>query len=93
MEDYQAMWDAQDGKCAICLGVRKVLEVDHDHALQKRMLARGEPESWAARSSVRGLTCRRCNGRLLPSCLDDIEILLRAVAYLNAPPARPVLHG
>lgn len=70
-EDYQAMWDAQGGRCAICRGLRTVFDVDHDHAT----------------GLVRGLACRRCNRWLLPGCVDDIRILEDAIQYLKEPPA------
>lgn len=91
MLDYEELWAAQGGVCAICLGVRKVLEVDHDHKLEKELIAGGWAVLDAARASVRGLCCRRCNGRLLTSCLDDTLILERAIAYLMSPPAPKVL--
>lgn len=84
LQDYQDLLDAQDGRCAICRGVRPGnLDVDHDHALEKL----GIPK----RQTVRGLCCKRCNRRLLPSALDSIEVLEAAIRYLTNPPARKVL--
>jgi tRNA(Ile)-lysidine synthase TilS/MesJ len=73
-EDHAALLEYQGGVCAICGGKRKVLDVDHDHKLE-------------GREAVRGLLCARCNRRLLPSCLNNPEILLKAAAYLAVPPA------
>lgn len=83
-EELESLYEAQDGRCGICQKPRKVLEVDHDHKTERES---------DTRSSVRGLLCRRCNGHLLPSCLDDIEVLLSAVSYLLDPPAKKVLDG
>lgn len=77
-EDHAALLEYQDGRCAICGGERKVLDVDHDHKLE-------------GREAVRGLLCARCNRRLLPACLNDPRILRSAISYLVAPPARIVL--
>lgn len=71
--DFNKMWQAQNGKCAICQhemaprGRKKdAATVDHNHAT-------GE---------VRGLLCRGCNHGI-GNLKDDPEILLRAAEYLN----------
>lgn len=74
-EGYNALLEAQDGRCAICGEPGKVwanrnLHVDHDH------------ES----GTVRGLLCGRCNVGL-GFFGDDIERLSRAITYLARPPA------
>jgi hypothetical protein len=72
-DQYEALLAHQGGVCFICQKrpVSKRLAVDHDH-----------------RSGVvRGLLCRRDNHRLLGSANDDVAVLLRAVEYLNNPPA------
>lgn len=77
-EEYDAIYAAQGGKCAICqraTGARKKLSVDHDHAT-------GE---------VRGLLCTPCNRDVLGHLRDSVMALLRAVRYLLHPPARKVL--
>lgn len=45
---YQAQYDAQGGKCALCRAWYSLLHVDHDHAT----------------GSVRGLLCVGCNSAL-----------------------------
>jgi hypothetical protein len=47
-EEYQLLYDRQDGRCGICSSYFDVLCVDHDHAT----------------GAVRGLLCRRCNSAL-----------------------------
>lgn len=75
---YDAMYDAQDGRCAICLratGKTRRLSVDHDHKT-------GE---------VRGLLCRPCND-VLGHARDDVAFFYRAIYYLVTPPAHSVLE-
>ncbi len=45
LEDYEAMYTSQEGRCAICGNSFPQLHVDHDHDTQE----------------VRGLLCRVCN--------------------------------
>ena len=75
IDDYDAMWLAQQGRCAICgeaFALRgsgrtsRRLGVDHDHATGK----------------VRGLLCQMCNGGL-GLFNDDIERMLDAIRYLQ----------
>lgn len=74
--DYLALFQAQEGLCAICGGKRRqLLSIDHDHRT----------------GQVRGLLCRRCNGQLLTAARDSIEILQAAAAYLQRPPAEATL--
>lgn len=83
-DEYQAILDTQNGVCFICQranGSTRRLSVDHDHALEK--LA-------GSRASVRGLLCRPCN-RMLGHMRDDPHAFLRAIEYLNFPPACQVL--
>lgn len=81
-EEYQALFAAQDGKCAICHGRRPYrLHVDHDHAVDREH---------GSRASVRGLLCKRCNG-LLARVRDNARLLADAAKYLAAWPSRGVL--
>lgn len=73
LDQYRAMFDAQEGKCAICLGqpkgrnaVNNRLDVDHCHTTGK----------------VRGLLCSDCNTSL-GKLSDDIGNLKRAIQYLE----------
>lgn len=68
-DDYNKMFEAQEGRCAIC-GVSQVelkrrLAIDHDHISGK----------------IRGLLCERCN-LMLGKANDDINILTSAIQYL-----------
>lgn len=75
-EQYAAMLEAQNGKCAVCgasvsvhiskYGVHSPLCIDHDHKTGK----------------VRGLLCNNCNSAL-GHAHDNPDILLKLVAYLN----------
>lgn len=74
LEQYEAMYTNQNGKCAICkddyeLGGRSGLFVDHDHKT----------------GDVRGLLCRKCNSAIgqLSECKD---ILTEAINYLGVQP-------
>lgn len=74
LEQYESMFAAQLGKCAICkrsegTGVDKrvFLHVDHCHETQK----------------VRGLLCSQCN-RGIGFLKDSIHQLEAAIAYLKA---------
>lgn len=78
LAEYEAMWDAQGGRCASC-GVHesdlpldkrtnkpRQLDIDHDHAT----------------GAVRALLCPRCNMGL--GCFgDDIQKLQAAISYLQ----------
>lgn len=78
--EYNAILAAQGGGCAICGAVSRTkrFPVDHDHQL-------------VGRAAVRGILCKRCNHDLLGSAHDDIELLRRAIKYLENPPAHDVL--
>jgi hypothetical protein len=75
-EQYDTMFEAQGGVCAICGGKRRyLLAVDHCHKTGR----------------VRGLLCKLCNGRILTAAKDDPAILRRAADYLELPPAFAVI--
>jgi hypothetical protein len=67
VEQYDAMYAAQDGACYICgePEIGRALSIDHDHITGK----------------VRGLLCSNHN-RALGLLADDPELLLKAHAYL-----------
>jgi Recombination endonuclease VII len=72
-EQYAALLELQDHRCAICRARPQSarLAVDHDHRTGK----------------VRGLTCVKCNHELLGAAHDSLDLLQNAVGYLKAPPA------
>ncbi len=72
--EYERLFKAQGGVCAICerRPRTKALSVDHDHLS-------GE---------VRGLLCFTCNSGILMYAQNDADRLLRAAQYLRNPPAR-----
>lgn len=76
-DEYHGLLDSQDGKCAICQTAprNRNLAVDHDHKT----------------GQIRGLLCTMCNHQMLGGAKDDVEILRRAVAYLDTPPALEVI--
>lgn len=91
LEDYAALLLAQGGKCAGCRGTRKYnLHVDHDHERERELLAQGLGAQDAARLSVRGLLCARCN-KILRDARDGVGTLRALASYLLRPPARKVL--
>jgi hypothetical protein len=69
LEEYDALFDSQDGKCAICLlpPSGRQLAVDHDHKTGK----------------IRGLLCTKCNVAL-GLLNDDIGRLFLAIEYLKS---------
>lgn len=91
-EEADEILEAQDGKCAGCGGTRRYeLHVDHDHKLQAQLLADGVSEREAARRSVRGRLCARCN-KVLRDTRDNGANLVALAHYLANPPARKVLR-
>lgn len=69
LHEYERLWIAQDGRCAVCreLPGRRALAVDHNHQT----------------GQVRGLLCGLCN-RGLGAFRDNPEFLRRAASYLKA---------
>ena len=67
---YNAIFDMQSGRCAICnsLPNKQHLSVDHDHAT----------------GQIRGLLCQSCN-RMLGYGQDNSAILQAGVNYLTTP--------
>lgn len=67
-EDWQEMWDNQDGKCAICAEPFKnpsSANVDHNHETDK----------------IRGLLCQKCNLGL-GLFNDNPRLVFKAFEYL-----------
>lgn len=69
-EDYNEMFEAQEGCCAICsthqVSMKHKLHVDHCHKTGK----------------VRGLLCKNCN-LALGNFQDSTKLLLKAIQYLE----------
>jgi hypothetical protein len=68
-EEYERMFEEQDGLCAICRrapGEKGILHIDHCHKSKR----------------LRGLLCGHCN-RALGIFGDNIESLKNAIAYLE----------
>ena len=69
LDEWQSMWDEQDGKCAICgkyFIKPRDAHVDHNHET-------GE---------IRGLLCRMCNVGL-GHFNEDKELLFKVIEYLG----------
>lgn len=73
IEDYDALFQKQNGACAICYKKeeklsdgRSSLGIDHCHKTGK----------------IRGILCAHCNN-ILGRCNDDMEILSSALLYLK----------
>jgi hypothetical protein len=69
LADYERMFEAQGGVCAICDEVRpeeRTLHVDHDHTS----------------GVIRGLLCFRCNNAL-GDFREEYELFRRAAEYLD----------
>jgi hypothetical protein len=66
-EQYDILFAAQNGRCALCPSVPKQrrLHIDHDHVTKK----------------VRGLLCYRCNNFLVSG--NTLETARKVVAYLE----------
>ena len=77
IDQWQKIWDYQDGCCAICKNPLKKANTDHDHKGQ---------------GLVRGLLCARCN-RALGRFGDSLVLILAAAEYLTNPPATAALGG
>lgn len=71
LEDYDQMFEAQNGVCAICGGVNKGrrLDVDHNHLTEE----------------IRGLLCNKCNQALglLRTDKYGISLLQKAIKYID----------
>lgn len=88
-EQYQALYEAQGGRCYICQRAkgtgRKRLAVDHDHGCC--------PEPPTCGTCVRGLLCKPCNRDVLGHLRDDPDALERAAEYIRHPVATRVIYG
>lgn len=88
LEEYDELFEAQGGTCYICRrarGLKRSLQVDHDHAIARLSCTHEHERSCA--NCWRGLLCSRCNS-LLGHLRDDPMAFWRALDYLKEPPAR-----
>ena len=88
-EDYQRLYAAQGGRCAICqraTGKTRRLAIDHEHGRP----GCDHPPDVGCRKCIRGACCDTCNRIVLGRY--NIESLARAINYLLDPPARKVLN-
>lgn len=87
--EYQQLLRYQGGVCYICRMKpgKKRLAVDHDHSCKL-----GHDPKKGCRYCVRGLLCRNCNRNILGRLHESVEALLRAVDYIQNPPAKRVLN-
>ena len=86
VEQYEAIYAHQGGKCALCqraTGKVRRLACDHDHACCDGPTSCG--------NCVRGLLCGTCN-KTLGHYRDDPAAFQRAIDYLLNPPARAALR-
>lgn len=73
LEDYDKMFETQDGRCAICRETsKKDLNVDHDHKCC--------PPKMSCGKCIRGLLCHGCNMRL--GQLES-DLVTKSLEYLN----------
>jgi recombination endonuclease VII len=76
--DWQAMWDAQGGRCYLCgneLTAGHGTHIDHDHACCT--------QGYSCERCRRGLSCNNCNVAI-GMAGDDAERLLRVALNLLA---------
>lgn len=83
-EEWWRLFAAQDRRCAICGGAKR-LHVDHDHRADPKKKTRRHL-LWSLRGSVRGLLCWPCN-RALQGFRDRAEDMRAAAVYIDNPPA------
>lgn len=70
-DEYAAMLERQNGRCAICCRPGQCLDIDHDHGCC--------PGANSCGVCIRGLLCRACNKRM--SIIDNIWWTERAEEY------------
>lgn len=73
-DDYHALLEKQDNRCAIC--------GTHSHDVQHQTFTRLVVDHDHQTGDVRGLLCPACN-LVLGQAKDTIEILENAIAYLR----------
>ena len=78
-EEWQVLYDIQEGKCAICGKAPSTgrLNIDHNHVLGWKKLDPSERKKY-----IRGLLCYVCNHRILTRGVTS-EKLRSAADYLD----------
>lgn len=82
---YDRIKEAQNGFCALCQrarGLTRRLAIDHDHKCC--------PGKESCGACVRGLLCGPCND-VLATARDDPNFFVRAIVYLDDPPAKKLI--
>jgi len=104
-DEWQALWRACGGRCPICrcplrnrydqTSVGGVACVEHDHKIEKALIAAGVSPMEALRRSIRGLMCGWDNHKVLTALRDDAAYAQRAADYLREglTTAQAVLRG
>lgn len=81
-DEYDALYEAQEGKCAACGQERDyLLHVEHDHKIEREE---------GVKKSIRGLCCKSCNN-LIRDARDNAQLLRSIADYLEDPPAQKIL--
>ena len=83
--EYDALWNEQGGRCAVCLRETKLV-IDHDHECCP-------PSSGFVRTCgrcIRGLLCYRCNGMLGYLDGSPPDVIVRAIIYIHGKNRRGV---
>lgn len=92
-EQYDNLLSLQGGTCYMCTarGVRRALQVDHDHAYAREHC--DHPHDQSCEECWRGLLCGTHNNMLGRGARDNPLVFLRATEYLLDPPAQRMRHG
>ncbi len=89
--EYDRLLVKQGGVCGACKQSRRYrLHIDHDHTEERDGLEAGISQPNAARWSVRGLLCKRCN-KLLRDCRDSTDLLQSLANYLGNWPSEGII--
>lgn len=97
-EEWIALWEETGRRCPVCLNpLRNRFDpastgalacIEHDHKIEKALLAAGVPPDSALRQSIRGMMCTWDNHRVLTMVRDSADYAQRVADYLRTPPAK-----
>jgi hypothetical protein len=83
LEEYNAMYEAQDGKCAICgMPGKSRVTVESDHKRTGAISGTLVVDHDHLTGKVRALLCSLCNVGI-GSLRDDLELFRKAIAYIE----------